>query len=889
MADLVVAQEGPQEVTIRDLNSYEALQSIDQISEHPLEEVEVRITAVVSSYPRSSGLSGFNSDESIGRIHFFLTDTTALSEGRDGMSIRVVQDFGDPPFSEIESNWRRGDVFILTGTLTFFRNESQFVINETEEYLGNVNDEIFGLEEYQALLEPVEVSPSDFHFETGSNEVGLDLEAYQKYNGMYVRIADGTMANYSGDTERPNFTINKDGVFTPLRDISLRFRNDTNDNYRDGYNYRRESIDGDFIRPPIGSAVNVNGFLVLNGFTEGYSFENGAGLFIAPMEDGILWQDDDTRLVNGESEGGLFEWPVDFELVAAPPQVLSVDPFDLDGGIVSPDSIITLSALTAAPEDDPSVTIDSVIVNYTTRTNGLQRLEMVEVDGNGTYEISLPELVAFESPSYFVEAYGSNGLIGRFPTTGSLSYYVDGGTITSIETIQLTGDNLEGPSPIAGIEDLDFDITATVVSTASDGLISVQEGPNPWSGVFLGLASNTAGLGRGDVINITGATVLEAELGNFNDDLSYTYLTEIVFTIEQSGTDISAVVPTITTDEFNEPIDPGEAWEGMLLRFENVRMTDDLGFGEVEFATIDSETGELLEGRSIINEDTDSGTIGETGFPDDFNLHARLGNDLASVTGIAVYNFGSANIVPRELEDISGDNYTIPRPEFNLISPADSAVVNVLDVSDIVVDWQSLNPRDYDFDTVTFEWVLYNEDLVELAALPADNDGADSQITLSAATFEGVLDDLGVMEGDGVTVNWNVRAIDASDTVAVAAFIDFDTRLPLTLYRALVLNRGEITSNEELGGLPRTFELEQNYPNPFNPTTQINYALPEQSDVRIEIYNVIGRRVATLVNREMAPGKYSVNFDASSLSSGMYFYRLKAGSTLLTKKMTLIK
>jgi hypothetical protein len=52
---------------------------------------------------------------------------------------------------------------------------------------------------------------------------------------------------------------------------------------------------------------------------------------------------------------------------------------------------------------------------------------------------------------------------------------------------------------------------------------------------------------------------------------------------------------------------------------------------------------------------------------------------------------------------------------------------------------------------------------------------------------------------------------------------------------------------------------------------------------------VIGRRVATLVNREMAPGNYTVNFDASSLSSGMYFYRLKAGSTLLTKKMTLIK
>jgi uncharacterized delta-60 repeat protein len=88
---------------------------------------------------------------------------------------------------------------------------------------------------------------------------------------------------------------------------------------------------------------------------------------------------------------------------------------------------------------------------------------------------------------------------------------------------------------------------------------------------------------------------------------------------------------------------------------------------------------------------------------------------------------------------------------------------------------------------------------------------------------------------------------------------------------------------------PNQFNLAQNYPNPFNPTTTIQYSIPQRSNVTLKVYDILGNEVATLVNEERARGVYSVNFDASQLASGIYFYRIQAGSFIETKKMILIK
>lgn len=103
---------------------------------------------------------------------------------------------------------------------------------------------------------------------------------------------------------------------------------------------------------------------------------------------------------------------------------------------------------------------------------------------------------------------------------------------------------------------------------------------------------------------------------------------------------------------------------------------------------------------------------------------------------------------------------------------------------------------------------------------------------------------------------------------------------------------GEITdpaTDVKETGKPTEFTLSQNYPNPFNPTTQIKYSLSKAGNVNLKIYDVLGRLVSELVNKEQGAGSYTVQFDASKLSSGVYFYKLESGSFVSVKKMMLVK
>jgi hypothetical protein len=87
----------------------------------------------------------------------------------------------------------------------------------------------------------------------------------------------------------------------------------------------------------------------------------------------------------------------------------------------------------------------------------------------------------------------------------------------------------------------------------------------------------------------------------------------------------------------------------------------------------------------------------------------------------------------------------------------------------------------------------------------------------------------------------------------------------------------------------KEFVLENNYPNPFNPATVVRYQLSVVSDVRLAIYDLLGREISTLVNGRKTPGRYEVTFDASGLSTGVYIYRLTAAQHVESRKMVLVR
>lgn len=165
--------------------------------------------------------------------------------------------------------------------------------------------------------------------------------------------------------------------------------------------------------------------------------------------------------------------------------------------------------------------------------------------------------------------------------------------------------------------------------------------------------------------------------------------------------------------------------------------------------------------------------------------------------------------------------------------------------------------------------VASESDLDSVGAFKSENIVIDSTVADTTAKLSAPLEDT-------TTYYWHVAAIDTGRAGAYSAAASYTTGTG-------------IDAVSKHGGIPKEFTLYQNYPNPFNPTTVINYQLPVNSLVTLKVYDVLGRDVATLVNEQKSAGSYHVTFDAHSLPSGVYFYRLKAGSYSQTRKLLLLK
>ncbi len=161
------------------------------------------------------------------------------------------------------------------------------------------------------------------------------------------------------------------------------------------------------------------------------------------------------------------------------------------------------------------------------------------------------------------------------------------------------------------------------------------------------------------------------------------------------------------------------------------------------------------------------------------------------------------------------------------------------------------------------------------------NDETNFPLVSGEAPFRGSYEPyrpLSKFNGQDPDGYWNLRIYDraAGSTGTLEAW-------------SLTLLYQSLTGVPEDHKIPTTYLLSQNFPNPFNPSTMIRYHLPERLLVTIKIFNILGQEVVTLINEEKPAGSYEVNFNASKLSSGVYFYRLQAGNFISTKKMILLK
>ncbi len=176
---------------------------------------------------------------------------------------------------------------------------------------------------------------------------------------------------------------------------------------------------------------------------------------------------------------------------------------------------------------------------------------------------------------------------------------------------------------------------------------------------------------------------------------------------------------------------------------------------------------------------------------------------------------------------------------------------------------------------VTLNWTTATE---------TNNRGFEIQRKTADPNSEGTWQTIGFKEGHGTSTD--IHEYSFTDKIT-SSNKSFAYRLKQVDLDGSFQYSNEVMVNNNT--TPVKFDLSQNYPNPFNPATTINYDLPVKSFVTLKIYDLLGREVATLVNENQAASHYTINFDASKLSSGVYLYKLKAGDFVQTRKMMLLK
>ena len=632
----------------------------------------------------------------------YIQDTSAQAriDGWGGINVYQSDSTKQGTFLDLADT---ADYVEITGVVGYY--------NEITEFMPLVNPEtaINYLGKLPKRPDPIQLSVTDFM------NNGTPVKDAYKYSGMYVELHNLRSGDRNAST----------GEF---------FAYDANGNYIDVYPTSRwfrvnhKLPWSTYDAPADGTPINT-----IRGIIASYN-----GVFeIIPL------------------------YPEDILITATPPIISNIKRDKIQ---VNTNQSVKVSANII----DLDGTVKSASLNYEIGDASRVSVAMTKSLTDTTLFTGTIPAVSTDSTrvNFFISSKDNDGLVGYTPSDtvhGNYFYRVLDETL-KIRDVQYSPYG-SGYSSYNG-----YHVTLSGVVTAdtmdfpgklsgTSLMVYMQDGSGPWTGILIGTrganSTQVQDLVRGDNVTLSGVIIENYGVTTIDS------LTSIV--VNSSGNTLPSPV-TITTGDIAEKSDgtvSAEQWEGVLVDYQNVTVTDD-------------------------NADGDSGPVSN--------------------------NYGEIYV-----NDNSGDTR---------------------------VELQEGNNNHY-------------ENLWDAALA---NDPSNIQVKLGSTFSE--------LRGILYYSYYNYKLIPRHDD----DFIGFVTDV-----------------KKDNGVKPLTYNLSQNYPNPFNPSTIINFSIPKESMVTLKIYNILGQEVKTLVNDSKAPGSYSVSFNASSLSSGIYLYTLRAGNFFQVKKMLLLK